>query len=85
MTKWGKSWGRTWLATACHSRRQLAGDGVLTGQRLSCAHAPAMPVPGPGAVQPGHWPRGQGTGQGVPWLSPQPMARAFFQVPEEIL
>jgi hypothetical protein len=34
MAAWGKSWGRTWLATACQSLRQLAGAGVLAGQRL---------------------------------------------------
>ena len=33
MAAWGKPWGRTWLATACHSKRQLAGARVLTGQR----------------------------------------------------
>ena len=34
MAAWGKPWGRTWLATACHTKPQLAGAGVLTGQRL---------------------------------------------------
>jgi hypothetical protein len=42
----GQSWGKTWLAAACHSKRQLAGARVLRGQRPSSGYSDVVVVHG---------------------------------------